>query len=449
MSMPIGLSLALTAALAAPPAPSAPVVRPVQVEHLANGFTWVLYPFDSPGVIAYFTLVRAGSRDEVEPGKSGYAHLFEHLMFRGTAKVSAREYDERLQALGVDNNAFTTNDFTLYQATFAKDALTDLAALDADRFEHLSYARNAYKDETGAVLGEYNKDASDPLFPMQEALAALAFTKHTYGHTTIGEKRDVVAMPEAYDYSRSFFRRFYTPDDCTLFVVGDFDAATVAEIVHREYEGWKGKRAATAVAVEPEQTAPRSKALTWPTETSPRLLEGFRVPAAGTSLTDTAALAVAGSLVLGESGDLYQRLVVKEQKLLELGFGVEDAQLRDPGLLSFVAKLKETTSSDEIVAAVDDAFARVGRGEEAAEEVEAVRSHLAHAQILDLQTPQAVANALARWTALTGDPGSLANYVAALEAVTKDDVARVVRAHLTPAHRNVVTLTGPAAKGAR
>jgi zinc protease len=252
-------------------------------------------------------------------------------------------------------------------------------------------------------------------------------------------------MPGAYDYSRSFFRRFYTPDDCTLFVVGDFDAAKVSELVRAEYSGWTGRRAESRVAVEPEQTAPRAQALTWRNATAPRLIEGFRVPAAA-ELRDTAALAVAGSIVLGASSDIYQRLVVKEQKVIELSFDPDDALSRDPGLLSFDAKLKPSTSFDEVIGAVDDAFAEVGRGRVPAEKIDAVRRHLTNAVVLRLDTPVEVGIELARWTALTGDTGSLQAYVDALGAVTAEDVARVSRTYLVPAHRNVVTLTaaGPA-----
>jgi len=432
------------AAAASPPSAPPLLAQPLRVEKLANGLRMVLVPFDSPGVVAYYTLVRAGSRDEVEPGKSGYAHLFEHLMFRGTATVSAHAYEEKMQALGADNNAFTTNDFTLYVPVLSSSAIADIVALDADRFQHLSYTRPAYKDETGAVLGEYNKVASSPALPMEEALGALAFTRHTYGHTTLGWKRDVQAMPGAYDYSLSFFRRFYTPDDCTLFVVGDFDAAKVTELVRAAYAGWTGKRAETHAPVEPEQTSPRERALTWKSPTAPRLMEGFRIPAAAANLRDTAALAVAGSLVLGDSSELYRRLVIDEQKLIELGWSADDMLSRDPGLLTFEAKLKPGTSKDDIVRAVDDAFATVGRGEASPEKIDAVRRHLANAMVLELQTPQAVAGALARWTALTGDPASLQAYADALAAVTPEDVARVTRTQLVPAHRNVVTLTGPA-----
>src|ERR1700678_4446448 len=146
-----------------------------------NGLPLVTLPYASPGVVTYFTLVRAGSRDEVEPGKSGYAPLFEHLMFRGSEKIPAAEYERRMQAMGADNNAFTTGDYTLFIPTLPKESLPELVQIEADRFMHLSYAESAYKDETGAVLGEYNKTASSPTLAMEEALRSIAFTVHTYG----------------------------------------------------------------------------------------------------------------------------------------------------------------------------------------------------------------------------------------------------------------------------
>lgn len=440
----------LAAALFAAPVASTDLfAHAPTIDKLDNGLTLVTLPYDSPGTVSYFTLVRAGSRDEIETGKSGYAHLFEHLMFRGSEKISAAEYEKQMQALGADNNAFTTPDFTLYVPTLPKESLPELVKIDADRFMHLSYAPNAYKDETGAVLGEYNKNASNPALPMAEALRSIAFTVHSYGHTTLGWKRDVEAMPGAYEYSRAFFRRFYTPDDCTIFAVGDVDRAALLEMVKGAYAGWTGHRAQTLVKTEPEQTAARSRAVTWKGPTLPRVLVGFKIPATGASIPDAAALQVVAALTFGNSSDLYQRLVVKEQKLVELECDPEDLMARDPGLFTVSAKLKAETSFDEVTRAVEDALAKVGRGETPPDKLEATRSHLLNALTLSLQTPQAIGIALAWWTASTGDVRALEAYRKALAAVTPEDVTRVTKAYLVPARRNVVTLTGTPAKGDR
>jgi zinc protease len=420
---------------------------PPTVDKLDGGLTLVTLPYDSPGTVAYFTLVRAGSRDEAEPGKSGYAHLFEHLMFRGSEKIPAAEYERRMQAMGADNNAFTTGDYTLFIPTLPKESLPELVQIEADRFMHLSYAESAYKDETGAVLGEYNKTASSPTLAMEEALRSIAYTVHTYGHTTLGVKRDVLAMPGAYDYSRAFFRRFYTPDDCTIFAVGDVDRKTILDLVKTAYAGWRGHRAATAAKVEPEQTSQRSRAILWKGPTLPRWIEGFKIPATPASMVDAAALAVVEALTFGESSELYQRLVVEEQKVVELSADPEDLVNRDPGLFTVSAKLKPQTSFDEVTRAVDLALAKVARGETPEETLLATRSHLVHALALSLQTPQAIAMALAEWTAVTGDVHAFEAYRKALAAVTPEDVARVAKTYLVPARKNLVTLTGPLPKG--
>ena len=438
----LGAATLLAAFVATPRAAADLFAAPPTVDKLDNGLTLVTLPYDSPGTVSYFTLVRAGSRDEVEPGKSGYAHLFEHLMFRGSEKIPAAEYERRMQALGADNNAFTTSDFTLFIPTVPKDSVPELVRIEADRFMHLSYTESAYKDETGAVLGEYDKTASSPTLGMEEALRALAFTVDTYGHTTLGVKRDVLAMPGAYEYSRAYFRRFYTPDDCTIFAIGDIEHAEVLALVKTAYAGWSGKRATTPTRVEPEQTSPRGRSLSWKGPTLPRMLEGFKVPRAGASMADTAALAVVAALAFDESSELYQRLVVQEQKVVELAADREELLSLDPGLFTISAKLKAGTSFDEIARAVDDALAKVATGETPEGRLDATRSHLVQELVLSLQTPQSVGIALAQWTAVTGDIHALESYAKALAEVTRADVARVAKAYLVPARKSLVTLAG-------
>ncbi len=436
----------------ASPAATAPVaassIAPAMtVDTLENGLTVVTVPMPGSGVVAFYTLVRAGARDEVEAGRSGYAHLFEHLMFRGTKTTSARDYEQRMQAMGADNNAFTTSDFTLYVPVIPKESLADLVPIEADRFQHLEVAENAYKDETGAVNGELNKGMANPGWFMDEALRELAFQKHTYGHTTIGYKRDVEAMPKNYAYSKTFFSRFYTPDNCTIWAVGDVDHKKVLELVRGSYAGWKAKRAQPKIEVEPEQKEARQKALTWKGPTTPRVTLGYKIPSAAENMRDVAALAVTATLVFGEPGDLYQKVVVKDQKVIELGSDPDDTLNKDPGLFRVDAKLKATTSFDEVIGSVQGALDAVARGEAKAADVEAARTHMVSALTLSMQTPGTVAERLAYLMAVTGDVRGFEKYTAELRKVTAEDVARVAKAYLVPARRNVVTLSPPSDKG--
>jgi len=447
VSAPFTPLRAAPAAASGSPSPRAAVgasrellARPPQLDRLDNGLTIVTLPMPGAGTVAYYTLVRAGSRDEVEPGKSGYAHLFEHLMFRGTPKMPAAEYERRMQSMGADNNAFTTPDFTLYVPTIPKEVLADLVPVEAERFAHLDVPPPAYRDETGAVLGEYNKSFANPARALDEALLGVAFKTHTYGHTTLGTRRDVEAMPAAYEYSRAFFRRFYTPDDCTIFVVGDFDRARALDLVRASYKDWQGKRVATEVPAEPEQREPRATSLTWRGPTTPRLAVGYKIPHTGASIRDAAALAIVSALAFGSSSELYQRLVVTEQRVIDLASDPDDVLHRDPGLFRVDARLKPSTPFDDVVRAIDEALAKIARGEVRPDRLEAVRAHLLNDAALELKTPTAVAIRLAVWTAVTSDVHAFEAYGHELGQATLADVARVAGAYLIPARRSVATL---------
>src|SRR4029077_1293530 len=132
-----------------------------------------------------------------------------------------KQYVQMMVAIGANMNAYTTDDHTAFHVSMAKEDLEKVVELESDRFQHLSYSEPAFQTEAGAVYGEYRKSRTDPFFALEESLAGTAFEKHTYGHTTMGFERDVAAMPKMYDYSRSFFARYYRPENTVIFVVGD------------------------------------------------------------------------------------------------------------------------------------------------------------------------------------------------------------------------------------
>src|ERR1044071_3890271 len=160
---------------------------PYNVDDLPNGLRLVTVPTDYPNMVALYIVVRAGSRDEVEPGKSGYAHLFEHLMFRGSENFTPRQRDDIMKRAGADTNATTNQDRTTYYAVFSKEDLDPVMKVEA---------------ESLAVLGEYNKNSAEPTQKLDEVLYETAFTRHTYAHTTMGYLKDVQDMPNQYAYSQ-------------------------------------------------------------------------------------------------------------------------------------------------------------------------------------------------------------------------------------------------------
>ncbi|MER3330043.1 MAG: insulinase family protein, partial [Candidatus Kapaibacterium sp.] len=158
----------------------------------------------SNGIVSYYTLVRTGSRDEYEVGKTGFAHFFEHMMFRGTKKYPGTVYDSLIISIGADGNAYTTDDYTAYHLNLANEDLDLVMELESDRFQNLSYPEPDFKTESGAVYGEYRKNITDPGNVIWEKLKFTAFDKHTYKHSTIGFEEDIKAMPTLYEYSKEF-----------------------------------------------------------------------------------------------------------------------------------------------------------------------------------------------------------------------------------------------------
>ncbi|MFZ8984966.1 MAG: M16 family metallopeptidase, partial [Steroidobacteraceae bacterium] len=151
---------------------------------LDNGLVVIVVPTGFPNIVSVQIPVLTGSRNEVEPGKSGFAHFFEHMMFRGTPTLSPDEYNAIITRAGARQNAYTTDDYTNYHVTFAKEDLETILRIEADRFQNLDYPEEAFRTEARAVLGEYNKNSANPISRLYEKLRATAFKTHTYRHTT-------------------------------------------------------------------------------------------------------------------------------------------------------------------------------------------------------------------------------------------------------------------------
>src|SRR5262245_39034796 len=152
---------------------------PYTMDDLDNGLRVITVPLPYPDLVAFYAVVRAGSRNEIEPGKSGFAHFFEHMMFRGTEKYPPEKYNEIMKVIGADHNAFTSDDLTAYHALFGKQDLETVFELEADRFQHLKYPEDAFRTEAKAVLGEYNKNSANPLTKLLEVMRDKSFVKHT------------------------------------------------------------------------------------------------------------------------------------------------------------------------------------------------------------------------------------------------------------------------------
>jgi zinc protease len=419
---------------------SGPILpNPIEKTVLANGLTVLSVPFDSPGVIAYYTIVRTGARNEVEKGLSGFAHFFEHMMFRGTEAYPQERYNDVLKALGADSNAYTNVDWTCYHMTLPATALATAVTIEADRFQNLKYDKPSFQKEARAVLGEYNKSASSPFQKLAEALQDTAYTTHTYKHTTIGFLADIRDMPNQYAYSQVFFDRWYRPENCTIIVAGDVKHAALVDLVRGSYGDWKrGTSAPVPIPSEPPQAAPRGAHLTWPVPTLPTLLLGYHIPAADPAHPDTAALGALEQAVFGESSPLYQELVLKKQTVVTLRAEAESR--RDPGLFTITARVRKPGDLAEVGGRIGTALAEAAQRPVDPARLAAIKSHLRYEFAGSLQSADDVADALGEAVAVTGSAESINALYAAYDRLTPADLQRVAARYFQAANQTRITL---------
>jgi zinc protease len=424
---------------AAPPGPTKPIFPyPIQRTVLDNGLTVLSVPFDSPGIIAYYTVVRTGARNEVEKGLSGFAHFFEHMMFRGTERYPQQKYNDALKTLGADSNAFTTADFTCYHMTLPASALAKAVELEADRFQNLQYNEPEFQKEARAVLGEYNKSASSPFLILQETLQDKAYTTHTYKHTTIVFLADVKDMPNQYAYSKTFFDRWYRPENCTVLVAGDVDHEDLVRLAKTAYGGWKRGSASVTIPTEPEQAEERTARLNWPAPTLPTLVLAYHVPAGDPKNPDVAALGALEQAVFGETSPLYNELVLDQQKVVMLAADANPS--RDPGLFRIIARARREADLESVSQRIEQALADAAKTPLETAKLETIKSHLRYDFAASLDSADAVALALGYTIAVSGRPEAINELYAAYDRLTPEDLVRVAGKFFERTNRTVLTL---------
>jgi zinc protease len=437
--MMLPLFAALVAASAAP-ASAADVKAfpfPVETHSLPNGLRVVFVSYDSPGLVAYYTLMRVGSRNEVEKGKSGFAHFFEHMMYRGTKQHSAQDYNDTVTRLGLNTNAFTSEDMTVYHLYGPAKALPTVIEYEADRFQNLDYDEPAFRTEAGAILGEYIKSASNPEQKMEEAMMETAFTRHTYAHTVIGYLKDIQDMPSGYQYSREFFRRYYTPDNAVVVVAGDFDKGATLSHIEKAYGAWKGKLDAVRVPPEPRQRQSRRAQIDWDKPTLPRIWIAWHTPAAS-DIKRAAVQNLLNAYLFGPTSPLYQSLVLGRQ-LVDTMFPTYGDH-RDPTLFGVLMRVKDAKNLRTVETAVLREIKNLAGGRVDARRLEAVRSNLRYSNIMGLDKADAAAVTLAVNTALTGDVDYLNKEFAALATVQPGDLQDFAKRNFMDLNRTTVTL---------
>ncbi len=308
-----------------------PEIRSVTLE---NGLEIIVWPdHDIPNVALYY-FVRAGGRNEY-PGVTGLSHFFEHMMFNGTEDLEPGEFDRIMEAAGGQNNAYTSNDITVYQDWFPRSALETIFEIESERLQNLEFDPEAIENERGVIASERRTTVdNNNISRLVEQVRATAYVAHPYQFPIIGWPSDIESWTQ--EDLESFYRTYYAPNNITMVVVGDVTPDEIFELAEDYLEDIPAQVPPPGVrTVEPEQQGERRVVIRTDAQT-PMLHVAFHAGAAADPATLAMRLLLS-TLVDGNSSRLHRLFVEEEQLAISIGgFQFEGF---DPGLVYFYATL--------------------------------------------------------------------------------------------------------------
>lgn len=445
----IGLP-ALLALILAPMAQAQFFPYPVQKRTLPNGLDVIV--IETPefkDVLSFNTLILAGSGRENEKGRSGLAHLFEHIMFRHNHDTP-EAYQPAVESMGAFNNAYTWYDVTYYHPLTFTSKLEELIALEASRFRGLHYSERVFRTEAGAVYGEYRRIASDPGLRLEEILSDLMYgTAHGYGHSTIGYLDDVKDMPNAYRSAVAFYNTYYRPNNAIVLVAGDVKAEEVFRLVEKYYGPWQRRAIPESPNPRPVN-GPKTHHETWPSEVPPRVVVGYQVPAFVPGSAEGAVIQVMSELMGGETAPLYRELRFEDQVATSMFVDNVSAIGFDARPLSTDVTVAEEKYDNrgrallnEIATEVATAFeglSSFSSQPDAAKRLEAIKSQLRFDILASLNSPANIAETFGNYYRFSRDPNVFEEVAAAIQRLTPADIDAFARKYFRPQNRVTVTL---------
>ncbi len=406
---------------------------------LPNGLKVIVVQTGFPNIVSLQIPVQTGSRNEVEPGKSGFAHFFEHMMFRGTKAYPAEKYQEILTQVGARQNASTSDDFTNYYTTFSKEDLETMIKVEADRFQRLDYSLEGFKTEARAILGEYNKNSANPFAKMEEVQRESAFSTHTYRHTTMGFIKDVEDMPNQFDYSKTFFTRWYRPVYTTIIVAGDVNPPEVLRLVEKYWGGWRGGKNDVVIPQEPAPKGPVYAHVPWPSPTLPIVWVGFHGPAFSTTEKDFAAVHMLFDLYFGPTSDLYRRLVQQEQIVDQLSaFKPTNVDPEIPVVSARVKKIEDAVAVRDAILAT---MAAAKATPVSADRLREAKSNVRYSFARTLDNTDTIAATLARYVRIHRAYSTLNDFYRRLDSLTPADLQAAAKRYFADERLVVTTLS--------
>ena len=420
----------LSAAYAQAPLTVPPIL--FKERQLSNGLRVVTAANREAATVSIQVWYHVGARND-PPGRSGFAHLFEHMMFKGSKHMQSEQFDRLTEDIGGENNAFTSEDVTVYIDTVPANHLEPLLWAEAERMSNLQVVEATFQSEREVVKEEYRQRVlASPYGRFQIALPASTYIQHPYRRPTIGSLEDLDGATLA--EVQAFHRTFYRPDNATLVVVGDFDAD--------QLDAWVDKYFAPVPRPDAPLPAFAGHEPAWPTDRTASV-RGPNVPLPAVALAwqgparthpDVPALQVAAALLSWDDASRLKQALVYRQRLATMVSFRADLRV-GPGLLKAIGYVAPGKSPTAVATALDAEVRRLARHGPGAAELRRVKAQLLTSYLAARQTSDGLAYALGEAAVLDGDADHANRELVLLQRVTAEDVRRVLRRYVLEGRR--------------
>jgi zinc protease len=420
------------------------IVRPARFDYkmttLSNGLQAVFLEDHSTPIVHLAIWYHVGSKNE-KAGRTGFAHLFEHLMFKGSRNVRPDQHPSMITSLGGQSNAFTDEDSTVYWQTVPAQYLPLVLWMEADRMASLDVSEEKFRTEVEVVKEERRmRFETQPFGLLSEIIFDKAFTTHPYKHQTIGSMADLEGSSIA--DVRAFHDTYYVPNNATIALAGDFDQAQ-AQALLEKYLGAvpRGKPVPRDIVAEPPHKAERKFSVTqpWPL---PAVVVSYHITSDGHP--DAYPLHVLAKILSdGDSSRIYRSLVYEKQ-IAVAAFG-EAKLIEHPNLFYAVAIVQPPNKPDDVLKALQNEIERIKSDGVTPEELARAKRQWARDYILGRETVQQKALHLAHAIVIHNDVKTADGEFDLFQNVTVADVQRVARTYFTPESRMLLTVMPGAA----
>jgi len=436
-------ALAASVFLAAAAQPAAAQGFEIKTHTLKNGMKILVQEDHSIPNVALYIFYRVGSRNE-RPGITGISHFFEHMMFNGAKKYGPGEFDRSMEANGGSNNAYTSENVTVYQDWFPRSALELIFDLETDRIHNLSFDPEIVESERGVIASERRNGVDANNFGvLAEQLSAAAFTAHPYQWPVVGWMSDIEAW--TLDDLKNHFKMGYSPSNATMVVTGDVTFDEIVAMAQKYIEPIPSNPPPPKVMTrEPEQLGER-RVVVRKFAQLPILMMAYHVPE--TAHADYYPLqALETILFSGQSSRMYKRIVDRDQLALSVGGGGDWSF--DPSLFTLTAQPKAGVDPAAVEKAIYEELDRVKTDAVTDEELEKAKNILLSGFYRNIKTISGRSNAIGTYEVFFGDYRKLFTAADDFAKVTKADVQRVARQYFAANNRTVATLVPEAAPAA-